>query len=180
MSINNCCKCFGSYTPNKPTPCPPPTKNTGCISIGNILVKECDGAAPGQQGEVDITCFDFSGCGEADINFEILNIEGADNLLSYQFTPETFTYTLAETAIGGEKITITFRASCLTDNCGLLSDIGCITIFVKNLCKGVICGDCEECSYLTGLCEVVCPELIVDEELTSFVGTGPNPDISVN
>lgn len=119
----------------------PPIKcDSNCIQAPNMLVSNsvtaCDSS-----GEIDISPI-IAKCGGDTVYYNILSYKNVSNptITSSQitFTPVNNNYEVGE---------ITYKVSC-----GMLSDVGKITIVYKNNCDGITCPPNNTCNKCTGVC----------------------------
>lgn len=119
---------------------PPVTCNSYCIQAPNMLVSNsvtaCDST-----GEIDISPV-IAKCGTDTVHYTILSYKNvaSPTITSSQitFTPVNNNYEIGE---------ITYKVSC-----GILSDVGKITIVYKDNCVNALCGDYQTCDKCTGDC----------------------------
>lgn len=164
---DNPCICLGSYAPclsnNNSQASTCSCSDSKCLTLGNIIVSPKESVAPCQSGTVPFDCFNYCGCDSGTTTPRITEIKGpitVDNI-----NAEGLDFTINADAIGCERIDIFIEASC-----GRLSDVGCITIFVKDLCEDMPTG-CK-CDYKTG--EYVCTKG------GEFDAQGPHPTVTTN
>jgi hypothetical protein len=74
------------------------------------------------------------------------------------------------TGVANSKVEIAFKAVC-EDGCETKTDYGSVSIYLKDICKGVLCGDGERCNQCTGDC---------DDILIDLAGTRPIIPTEVN
>lgn len=119
----------------------PPIKcDSNCIQAPNMLVSNsvtaCDSS-----GEIDISPI-ITKCGGDTVYYNILSYKNVSNptITSSQitFTPVNNNYEVGE---------ITYKVSC-----GMLSDVGKITIVYKNNCDNITCPPNHTCNKCTGVC----------------------------
>lgn len=114
--------------------------DSNCIQAPNMLVSDsvtaCDSS-----GEIDISPI-VTKCGTDTVYYNIISYKNVANptISSSQitFTPVNNNYEVGE---------ITYKVSC-----GMLSDIGKITIVYKNNCSTITCPPNNTCNKCTGVC----------------------------
>lgn len=151
------CTCVGNYTPG--TPCP--TK-TDCFRLGHILVAECDSVGPcGNTGFVPFDCFNID-CDSPDIlSFKVYSNSRPDLITVNAINSSGLTFTTSNTAVGNERVEITIYGQCKGE-CNFKSDYGSVVIYIKNVCKGVLCESYQKCDPCTQVCVNVDPEISID------------------
>lgn len=156
--IQSCCKCFGNtVTINK---CQ--NKSTkqcgGCLTLGRIVVGCENSIAPCAINDtltIPFDCFcipcenpQFKITNSSDIKYvDVISIDKT----GLKIKPDG-------TGKANSKVEIRFKAVC-ADDCNTLSDYGSVVIYLKDICKGVLCGDGELCNDCNGECEEVLIDL---------------------
>jgi len=144
---------LGTYTPSTST-CSTTCK---CLDLGAITVFPDDGVAPcGQSGVVSFTdCFDFCPCDNEVATMSVQDITPEDVITVNSISQSGLTYTTSDDAEPNQKVTITVKAVCASKTTAgvTLGDYTTITIYIKDLCKGVLCDSGETCNKCTGECE---------------------------
>ncbi len=62
------------------------------------------------------------------------------------------------TGKANDKVYIEFLAVC-SDGCDTKSDYGSVSIYLKDICKGVVCNDGYKCNDCTGDCDQITIDL---------------------
>lgn len=145
------CSCLGNTTTSTPT------STSDCLTLGNIIISQCDSAAPcGASGSITFDCFDYN-C-ETTPTFVVYSNSRPDLITVTDITADGLDFTTSMTAVGGERVEIVFYATC-GDSCSGSSAYGSLVLYIKNLCKGVACGAGYTCAPCTGLCVPTDPEI---------------------
>lgn len=150
--VNNPCSCTGTYTPPNDN-CPSTCK---CLSLGYITVWPDSGVGPCElTGTVSFSCFDYCACENDTATFTVVDIVPAGILTVNSITASGLSYTTTDEAEAYDKVEITVKATCTAESDGVtkLGDYTVITIFIKDLCKDVVCGEGESCAKCSGECE---------------------------
>ena len=158
-----CCTCFGNYVPSNPNCGGGPKCNGGCFSLGTIIANDCNQPvySCGVQVTVPFDCFCIP-CEEPKI--EVKSAESSKYTID-SITKDELVITTTESAMPGDRLEIDFKMTCEDDDCVIKSDYGKVVLFVESRCKGLDCGQCDEC---TGECQ---PEIIID--------SGNKPEIKI-
>ncbi len=169
-NIVSCCSCFGnSVTLNN---CTNPT-STGCgdcLTLGRILVGCENSIAPCDTSstlKIPFDCFCFP-CTTP--TFKILNQSSIKYATVVSIDKTGVTIQPDGTGVANSKVEIAFKAVCGED-CETKTDYGSVVIYLKDICKGVLCGDGEKCNECTGDC---------DDILIDLAGTRPTVTTEVN
>lgn len=149
----NPCPCVGTYTPNDDCP----SSSCDCLNLGYITVFPDDGVGPcGQAGTVSFTdCFDFCACENEVATLTVVDVSAPDSITINSVNQSGLTYTTTSEANAYDKITVVLKGTCTSkdDEDLQLGDYTVITIYIKDLCKNVVCGAGETCDKCTGECE---------------------------
>lgn len=149
------CSCVGNYTPSSSS-----TSTSDCLLLGTIVIANCDSAAPcGATGTVSFECFDYE-C-ETPPSFVVTYNSRPDILTVTDISSTGLDYQTSMTAVGDERVEITFYATC-GSACGGSSAYGTVIIYIKNLCRGIVCQQGYSCAACTGLCVPTAPEVQVN------------------
>lgn len=173
-NFTSCCKCFGNnFTPNNN--CSTTKKCGDCLSLGHILVGCRNSIAPCDVDntlKIPFDCFCFP-C--ENVSFKITNKSDIKYATVVSIDKTGLTIKPDGTGGANSKVHVEFLAMC-SDDCDSKSDFGSVTIYLKDLCKGVICEDgfaCDECS---GACNPVSndlsakrPEDIIENNVSGFI-----------
>lgn len=151
----NPCACLGKCTPDDPID---PLESCECLDLGYITVYPDDSVGPcNQVGTISFTdCYDFCACENENATITVLNIEPADAITVNTITTAGMNFTTnSEIVDAYDKVEVTIKATCIsaTNEDEVIGDHTVITIFIKDDCKGVICGEGETCNQCTGECE---------------------------
>lgn len=147
----NPCSCVGTYTPpndNCSTSCK-------CVSLGYITVWPDNGVGPcSKTGTVSFSCFDFCACENEEATLSVVDITPAGILTVNSITQSGLSYTTTDDAEAYDKVEITIKATCTSedDPTVKLGDYTVITIFIKDLCKDILCDSGEYCEKCGGTC----------------------------
>lgn len=145
------CSCTGTYVPPT-TSCP---TTCTCLDLGTITVFPDDGVAPcGQTGVISFTdCFDFCACLNEVATLSVVDVTPTGKITINTINQSGLSYTTTSDANANDKITVTIKAVCNSaKTSGLqLGDYTTITIYIKDLCKGVVPGVGQSCDKCTGL-----------------------------
>ena len=153
------CSCIGTYTPSSSCPA------TGtCFRLGNILVAECDSnlLPCGGIGVVDFTCFNMPCVLPNTLEFQVVSNSRPDLITITSINSGGLTLATTLAAKGGEYVTIEFFGQCKGVNCDTLSDYGSVTIYIKDVCRDVLCKPYQICNPCTLTCLDVPHEISVD------------------
>jgi len=169
MSENICCTCFGDIIKNS-SPCTeivPPGKVPKCMSLGHITADQCDQKVGpcDQEVKIPFDCFDFP-CDEP--VFKIVKESEYADILSIDKTG--ITIKTNGTGKAYDKVYIEFYAVCKIDDCHVYSDYGSISLYISDMCNGVLCGDNEVCNECNGNCEAVVVDLEITKDASTFIG----------
>lgn len=145
------CSCVGNTTVTTTT------TTSDCLTLGNIIISQCDSAAPcGASGSITFDCFDYN-CEDVPV-FTVYSNSRPDLITVTGISADGIDFTTSSDAVGGERVEITFHATC-GSACEGSSDYGTLVLYIKNLCKGVACGPGYTCAPCTGLCVPTDPEV---------------------
>lgn len=148
------CSCVGSYTPSTPT------SSSTCLTLGNIVISECESAVPcGGTGTIAFDCFDYN-C-ESTPAFVVYSNSRPDLLTVTDITSTGLDFQTSMSAVGGERVEILFYATCGTA-CGGSSAYGSVVLYIRNLCKNVVCEQGYSCTPCTGICNPTAPEVQIN------------------
>lgn len=156
---DNPCSCLQTKKIKPPKPCHKPDGKGGdkcCLKACNALITCKDSVGPcGAVGIFDLTTLEHitSGCGgeilysKVEYDTEIF----ADVKISKN---GELTWTTKGPNTVGKFGMVCFKIQCESncDDCVTLSSIGYINIGVNNLCRGVVCEECDTCDPCTGEC----------------------------
>lgn len=147
------CSCIPTYTPPSNPTCPP--KTCICVDLGYITVFPDDSAGPCENnGTVSFTdCFDFCACENGVATMSVISNSNPEKLIVNSITQSGLSFTTTDEANANDKITLVVKGSCLSESGETLGDHSIITIYIKDLCKGVSCDPGEVCNKCTGECE---------------------------
>jgi 23S rRNA U2552 (ribose-2'-O)-methylase RlmE/FtsJ len=153
------CTCIGTYTPSSPC-----TSSSTCFRLGNILVAECDSnlLPCGGVATVNFDCFKMPCVAPNYLEFKVTSNSRPDLIRVVNITSSEITLATTVDAKGGEFVTIEFYGQCTGLNCDTLSDYGSVTIYIKNVCRDILCESYQVCDPCTKLCVDVPPEISVD------------------
>ena len=149
----NPCSCLGTYTP----PTSPCVTTCECVELGSITVFPDDGVAPcGQSGVVSFTdCFDFCACENKVATLSVVDVTPTGIITINSINQSGLTYTTTNDAEANQRVSVTVKAIC--DSASTvgqqLGDYTTITIYIKDMCKNVVCGVGQTCNKCTGVCE---------------------------
>lgn len=152
--MSNHCSCVGTYTP-PPDSCTNCTTDCTCLNLGHITVWPDNSVGPcGQTGSVAFDCFDLCACQNEAATFTVIDITPPNILTVNSVTTAGLSFTTTSEAEAYDKVEITLKAHCqyVDDPTVRLGDYTTVTIFIKDLCKDVICGEGESCDKCDGLC----------------------------
>lgn len=152
-SQENPCSCVSSCNPSDPPDTP---TSCDCLNLPYITVFPDDSVGPcGQTGTVDFTdCFDFCACENEVATITVMEIS-PEVLTVNSINTGGMSYTTTEEANAYDKVEIIIKASCTDkdDENVTIADFTTITIWIKDLCKNVLCGAGESCDKCSGECE---------------------------
>jgi len=150
---DNPCSCVSTCNPSDP---PVVTNNCDCLNLPYITVFPDDSVGPcGQTGTVDFSdCFDFCACEEEVAVLTVMDID-PPVLVVNSINTGGMSYTTTEDAEPYDKVEVTIKATCTDkdDEDVLIGDYTTITIWIKDLCKNVLCESGEICNKCTGECD---------------------------
>ena len=153
-NFNSCCKCFGNtFTPNNNCNVTP-NKCGDCLSLGHILVGCENSIAPCDTTntlKIPFDCFCFP-CDNP--VFKVTNTSSIKYATVVSIDKTGITIKPDGTGRANSKVYIEFMAMC-SDGCDVKSDYGSVSIYLKDLCKGVICPDGLSCNECTGICNII-------------------------
>lgn len=149
------CSCIGNCTGD---PDPGPPTSCTCLDLGYITVYPDDSVGPCEQtGTVSFTdCYDFCACENENATLTVMNISPENAVTVNSITTAGLSFTTNSDVVSAyDKVEITIKATCIADfdDTVTLGDFTTITIFIKDLCKGIICGDGQTCNKCSGECE---------------------------
>lgn len=152
-NITSCCNCFGnSFSLNNSCSTTTTTGCGDCLQLGHILVG-CDNSIAPCDTEstlkVPFDCFCFP-CTTP--QFKILNPTSIQYATVESIDKTGITIRPDGTGGANSKVEISFFALC-DDGCDTTSDFGSVSIYLKDICKGVLCDDGETCNQCSGECE---------------------------
>lgn len=173
-TFNSCCKCFGNtFTPNNN--CVTKSSCGDCLSLGHILVGCENSIAPCDTNstlKIPFDCFCFP-CDNP--QFKITNSSSIKYATVVSIDKTGVTIKPDGTGAANSKVYIEFMAMC-SDGCDVKSDFGSVSIYLKDLCKGVICEDGYKCNECTGVCDffendlsVQRPDSTIDTNVSGFI-----------
>ena len=149
------CSCIPTYNP--PEPCCPGPDTCDCLNLGAITVFPDDSAGPcGATGTVSFTdCFDFCACLNDVATMSVVDIYPTGLLTVNSITQSGLSFTTTSLADANDEITITVKAVCESEETDgvMLGDYTTITIYIKDLCKNVLCDSGETCNKCDGTCD---------------------------
>jgi hypothetical protein len=148
----NPCSCVGTYTP----PSDDCSTTCKCLSLGYITVWPDDGVGPCEKnGTVSFSCFDYCACENDTATLTVVDIVPAGILNVTSINAAGLAYTTTDEAEAYDKVEITIKGACIAEKDGVtkLGDYTVVTIFIKDLCKDVLCETGETCNKCTGECE---------------------------
>ncbi len=158
-NIYSCCNCFGnSLTLNNN--CNPTSTSEcgGCLTLGHIMVGCENSIAPCDTEstlKVPFDCFCFP-CDNP--QFKITNLSKIKYATVVSIDKTGVTIQPDGTGKANSKVEIEFFAMC-SDGCDVKSDYGSVSIYLRDICKGVICEDGYKCNDCTGDCDQVTIDL---------------------
>jgi len=157
--ILSCCTCFGnSVTLNYCPTATPKSKCGDCLTLGRILVGCENSIAPCATEDTLTIPFDCFCIPCNTPQFKILNTSEIQHVMVESISKEGITIRPTGTGKANSKVEIRFKAVC-EDDCNTLSDFGSVVIYLKDICKGVLCGEGEVCNDCNGECEDVLIDL---------------------
>ena len=171
-NIVSCCSCFGNTVTLNNCTNPTPTKCGGCLTLGRIIVGCENSIAPCDTEstlKIPFDCFCFP-CTTP--NFKILNQSSIKYATIESIDKTGITIRPDGTGVANSKVEIAFKAVC-EDDCETKADYGSVVIYLKDICKGILCGDGEVCNQCTGNCDNITIDLattmptVTSEENTS-------------
>jgi hypothetical protein len=169
--ITSCCTCFGNSVALNYCPSSTPTSRCGdCLTLGRILVGCENSIAPCATTDtltIPFDCFCFP-CENP--QFKVINESEIEHLTVLSITKDGLVVKPTGTGRANSKVEIRFKAIC-ADDCNTLSDYGSVVIYLKDICKGILCGDGEVCNDCTGNCD----DVVID-----LAGTRPAVDETEN
>lgn len=157
-NIVSCCSCFGNTVTLNNCTNPTPTPCGGCLTLGRIVVGCENSIAPCDTSstlKVPFDCFCFP-CTTP--KFKILNQSSIKYATVVSIDKTGVTIRPDGTGVANSKVEIAFKAVC-EDDCDTKSDYGSVVIYLKDVCKGVLCTDTQECNQCTGNCDEVTIDL---------------------
>lgn len=151
----NPCACISQCNPSDP---PSVTSNCECLNLPYITVFPDDGVGPcNKTGTISFTdCFDFCACENEVATITVLDISPAGAVTVNSINTAGMNYTTVDSVVDAyDKVEVTIKATCVDadDEEVTIGDHTIITIWIKDDCKGVLCGAGETCNQCTGLCE---------------------------
>lgn len=167
-NITTCCNCFGNSLTlnNNCNPTPPPPTCGDCLRLGHIMVG-CDNSIAPCDTEstlkVPFDCFCFP-CTTP--TFKITNISSIKYATVVSIDKTGITIQPDGTGGPNDKVYIEFLAVC-SDGCDTKSDYGSVSIYLKDICKGVVCSDGYKCNGCTGECDLITIDLSAQRPETS-------------
>lgn len=150
-NITSCCNCFGNQF-SQNNNCSTTVSGCGdCLKLGHILVGCENSIAPCDTEstlKVPFDCFCFP-C--ANPQFKITNLSKINYATVVSIDKTGVTIQPDGTGHANSKVEIEFFAVC-EDGCDTKSDFGSVSIYLKDICKGVICQDGYKCNDCSGDC----------------------------
>ncbi len=158
-NLYSCCNCFGNSVTLNNCPSTPPTSRCGdCLTLGRILVGCENSIAPCATEDTLTIPFDCFCIPCETPQFKILNESEIEHVEVVSINGDGLTIQPTGTGKANSKVEIRFKAIC-ADDCNTLSDYGSVVIYLKDICKGVLCGDGEQCNDCTGDCDDITIDL---------------------
>lgn len=160
-NITTCCNCFGnSVSVNNNCSTPTTSKCGDCFNLGHILVGCDNSIAPCDTTstlKIPFDCF----CIPCDApQFKITNLKNIKGVTIESIDKTGITVRPDGTGDPRTPVRIEFFGACF-DGCDTKSDFGSVSLYFKDLCKGVLCDEYYTCDKCTGNCLPIPPEVLM-------------------
>jgi len=165
-NIMSCCRCFGNSVTLNGCGSTPTTGCGDCLTLGHITVGCENSIAPCDTEntlKIPFDCFCFP-C-ETPL-FKITNLSSIQYATVVSIDKTGITIQPDGTGGAYSKVFITFFATC-PDGCDTTSDFGSVSIYLKDVCDGVICDDGYTCNDCTADCDQNTIDLSAQVPVTS-------------
>lgn len=151
--ITTCCTCFGNSVTLNYCPSSTPTSKCGdCLTLGRVLVGCENSIAPCATEDTLTIPFDCFCIPCDNPQFKVTNSSEIEHLTVVSISADGLVVQPTGTGSANSKVEIRIKAVC-SDGCDTRSDFGEIVIFLKDICKGVLCDDNQTCNDCTGDCD---------------------------